>query len=842
MIRPGFSTACYVNPQNLMKNQQPQTSHDRRARSRFPFMLAISVACFALFPEPPSLAAMQSSESETPYFDMPFGRDYEVAMRQRITDQIETYLRRYTDQLAAERSRHWNRDLSSAQAYAESVKPNRKRLRHLVGAVDARVAPRMEYYGESSETAGKLAETDSYTVHAIRWPVLGEISGEGILLMPKGEARAGVVAIPDADQRPETLLGWDGDSNGIEPFAARLAGRGVVVVVPAIVSREMRYGQEGISAIPVHDWLKENDALRSLRTNLSNREILWRQSYLMGRHLIGYELQRIYAALDWLESEFGEALPLGLAGYGEGGLLALYGAALEPRVRATLVSGYFGPREQLSQEPTERLVWELLKEFGDAEIGGLIAPRGLVIEYSMNPDYEVITPLPPGPDAGQLDWFENMALKAAGKGAITTPPFEAVDAEVQRLRGFFAEAAFDTPLHFVHGAGGSPVDAGSKRALDSFCELLGVQAGDASSTLPVAPGREIDAARRQHRIMDDVVLHLMEWMRRADFEKYRYFQGDYTSPAAWDRSMEPYREALYAEIVGKLPDANDPPPLNLRKRQVYEAETWSGYEVVYDAVPGVWGFGVLAVPKDIPAGERRPVVFVQHGYDGMPGSYTRDGSYRDLMSRLCERGFVVFGAHLAFNADMKNAVPVGATVFSFGVPQYQQAIRWLKQLEYVDADRMGYYGLSYGGRSALYLPPLIQEFKFTVSSASFGYWPGRGLRIDSVPSAIYHERIGPFKFGLGTRFGQAELALMIAPRGFMVENGYYDTAVVTEQAGHEYAKIQRVYDLLGIGDRVKWGAHIGGHEVHLDTLLPYIHRMLDHPVPATGRVSPPSSP
>jgi hypothetical protein len=212
------------------------------------------------------------------------------------------------------------------------------------------------------------------------------------------------------------------------------------------------------------------------------------------------------------------------------------------------------------------------------------------------------------------------------------------------------------------------------------------------------------------------------------------------------------------------------------------------------------------------------------------------------MSRLCQRGFIVFGAHLPFTANMKNAVPVGATAFSFGIPQYQQAVRMLRELDFVDADRMGYYGLSYGGRSAMYVPPLIPEFRFAVSSASFGQWPIRGMRLDTSSSPIYHEAIGPFKFGLGTRFGQAELALMIAPRGFMVENGYFDTAVVTEMAGHEYAKIQRVYDLLGIGDRVRWGAHIGGHETHLDTVLPYIHRMLEHPIPAAGRVHPPQAP
>ena len=48
----------------------------------------------------------------------------------------------------------------------------------------------------------------------------------------------------------------------------------------------------------------------------------------------------------------------------------------------TLVSGYFKSRQQSWQEPLYRDVWGLLREFGDAEIASLIAPRGLVFRRS----------------------------------------------------------------------------------------------------------------------------------------------------------------------------------------------------------------------------------------------------------------------------------------------------------------------------------------------------------------------------------------------------------------------------------------------------------------------------
>src|SRR5262249_60593503 len=77
--------------------------------------------------------------------------------------------------------------------------------------------------------------------------------------------------------------------------------------------------------------------------------------------------------------------PIAVAGYGEGGLLALYSAAIDERIAATLVSGYFQSRQNLWQEPIYRDVWGLLREFGDAEIAGMIAPRTLVVEASRGP-------------------------------------------------------------------------------------------------------------------------------------------------------------------------------------------------------------------------------------------------------------------------------------------------------------------------------------------------------------------------------------------------------------------------------------------------------------------------
>src|SRR5262249_23580208 len=119
-------------------------------------------------------------------------------------------------------------------------------------------------------------------------------------------------------------------------------------------------------------------------TNQPHREFVYRMAFQMGRHIIGYEVQRVLAAVDWFAREKGHA-PIGVMGYGEGGLIALCSAALDERISATCVSGYFGRREKVADEPIYRNVWGLLTEFGDAELAMLVAPRRLIIEHAKGP-------------------------------------------------------------------------------------------------------------------------------------------------------------------------------------------------------------------------------------------------------------------------------------------------------------------------------------------------------------------------------------------------------------------------------------------------------------------------
>ena len=122
-------------------------------------------------------------------------------------------------------------------------------------------------------------------------------------------------------------------------------------------------------------------------TDQPHREWIYRQAYQMGRHIIGYEVQKVLAAVDWFtHANTGRAKKIGVAGYCEGGLIAFYAAACRSAHRRALVSGYFDSRQQIWSEPIYRNLFGILREFGDAEIATLIAPSRLIIEYSRIPD------------------------------------------------------------------------------------------------------------------------------------------------------------------------------------------------------------------------------------------------------------------------------------------------------------------------------------------------------------------------------------------------------------------------------------------------------------------------
>lgn len=807
-------------------------------RATIPAAIALlAVAAFM-----PSAAAQQQAQASkavergTPLPGTALYEGDDTDLPAATVSGIHRFLQQRTQALKNEREKHWQRDLSSPSAYATSVEPNRQRLKRIIGAIDERhPVPDLEYIATTSQPA-KIAENDRYAVYAVRWPVLGEIVGEGLLLQPKQTPRARVVAIPDADQTPEALAGLTAGWPGNEPLARRLAESGCQVVIPVLISRDDTFS---------------GNALVNRYTNQPHREWIYRQAFQLGRHVIGFEVQKVLAAVDWLaaqDSGKSQPVPIGVAGYGEGGLIALYGAAVDPRIDAALVSGYFGPREGLADEPIYRDVWALLHEFGDAELATLIAPRRLIVEAAAPPQVDG----PPAPRPGR---------QGAAPGAIPRFSLAAVRDEFQRAQKLLGDK-LAASLQLVVGPDGVDSKLGSPAALKAFVAAVGIaEPAEPSPALAWPADRPLALNSRQERQVRQMEKHIQQMMELSPFARAEFFwtpalarakaAGANTLAEAWPQAVKPLRDYFWNEFIGRLP--NPSLPANARSRKIQETEHWTAYLVVLDVWPEVISWGYLLLPKDLKPAERRPVVVCQHGISGTPSSVLApDGAYRALAPRLAERGFVVYVPYNPnaapgdplFRQLQRRAHPLKCSIFSVITGQHQRIVEWLSSQPFVDAKRIGFYGLSYGGKTAMRVPALVDGYALSICSGDFNEWVRKIVTPVAVTNAAPgSQRFSSYmftreyeiqEFNQGNTFNYAEMAALIAPRPFMVERGHRDLVGSDEWVAFEYATVRRFYTDLGIADRTEIEFFDDGHVINAQASLRFLHRHLNWPEPQTA--------
>lgn len=790
----------------------------RRVSSR---IVSLSLLAFAAV-----AAGQEAAKIETWGDTQPLEWKDDIASR--LVEGVDKFLLRELAESVGRREQHWNRDVSSAEKYVESLAGNRAWLAGRLGVRDSRKAFDGLELVASTNRASLLSMGARYSVYAVRWPVIRNIHGEGLLLVPdKTDATTpNVIAIPDADQTPEQIAGLVDGVPVESQFARRLAEAGCRVVVPVLISREMKRrappGQGG-------------------RANLTNREYVHRSAYELGRHLIGYEIQKVLACVDWFSREAKDADPtIGVIGYGEGGMLAMYSTALDARIDAVCVSGYFGPREKIWDQPIDRNVYGLLTRCGDAELAAMICPRPLLIDAVTGPTIDL-------PSDG-------------GAPAKLAPPAQGdVQAELARLEKIVPAELRQVEAHFGDEAARTAGEFCGRTACEMFLKKLRlgdpIVLGDKQVLVKPATSPAGAIAARQQRQLDEIDEHNQWLLLESPYVRHGFFNIGLTShnkadgsnvvdtstPEKYAETSKRFRDIFRHDVIGHF----DQPrlPFNPRSRKAYDTPTWTGYEVVLDVFPDVIAYGVLLVPKSIPAGEKRPVVVCQHGLEGRPqdiiaGDHT---AYHDFAAKLAERGFITFAPQNLyifkdrFRTLQRKAYPLNKTLFSVIVPQHQQIVDWLQTLPMVDPDRIAFYGLSYGGKSAMRIPSLVEDYCLSICSADFNEWVCKNASSRSPYSYVWTGEYEIFEFDLGSTFNYAEMAALIAPRPFMVERGHFDGVGSDEAVAYEYAKVQHLYNArLHLPERCAIEWFPGPHTINGKGTFDFLHQHLKWPKPADG--------
>jgi hypothetical protein len=210
--------------------------------------------------------------------------------------------------------------------------------------------------------------------------------------------------------------------------------------------------------------------------------------------------------------------------------------------------------------------------------------------------------------------------------------------------------------------------------------------------------------------------------------------------------------------------------------------------------------------------------------------------YKAFASQLASRGFITFAPQNLyifgdrFRTLQRKANPLKKTLFSIIVPQHQQIVDWLRTLFFVDPQRIAFYGLSYGGKTAMRVPPLVSDYCLSICSGDFNEWVDKNASTRNPHSYVRTGEYEIFEFDLGSTFNYAEMAALIAPRPLMVERGHFDGVASDETVGWEFAKVRHLYaGRLGIPERCRIEWFVGPHTINGQGTFDFLHQFLDWP-------------
>ncbi len=689
---------------------------------------------------------------------------------------LDRYLDRHRASLELVRAASWSNPTNR--------NVHRTRLSEVHGVVDPRMPSALRFLSNPlTNSAGapslSVARGVGFQVYAVAWDVFRGVHGEGLLMVPDGAVTADVVAVPDCDVTPEQWVGLAPGVDAANQLPLSLVANGCRVLIPAMIDRGNRFSG--------------NPGVQSVRH--SQRETLWRASYELGRHPLGYEIQRVLAAADALGPR-GNA-PLLLAGHGEGGLVALVAGALDERFKAVAVSGAFGLTARQPELPVYRNVWSILNTFTDAEIAALIAPRRILLEHGRYPEVTHT-------DAG-----------GAAPGRLWRPSDAEFDAGLRRLEALTGQAAA------VSRPGPAAIfDEAAVRILLAADGALKPRAEvPIRSEGCAAPDADARTLRMYREVLDDT-----QWLlREAQYTRASFWKAaNLKSVAAFTNSTVPFRDRFRREVTGEIPKPSLPP--DPRSRLLFETNGIRGFEVQLDVHPDVFAWGTLILPAGMKPGERRAVVVCQHGLEGRPRDaadpWIDHWAYHRYAYRLAEQGYITFSpqnpyiGETKFRQVLRKAQPAGLTLWSFIVRQHEVITDWLAARNDVDPARIAFYGLSYGGKTAMRVPVLVDRYCLSICSADYNEWIWKVASARAPYSYLWNSEYDMPEWNLGNTYNYAEMSWMIFPRPFMVERGHEDGVAPDEWVAYEYARTRRHYVKMGMADRTEIEFFDGPHTIN----------------------------
>lgn len=134
---------------------------------------------------------------------------------------------------------------------------------------------------------------------------------------------------------------------------------------------------------------------------------------------------------------------------------------------------------------------------------------------------------------------------------------------------------------------------------------------------------------------------------------------------------------------------------------------------------------ILIKPSDFDESKKYPVLY--HVYSGPQAPTVRDqfrGSWYLWHQMLAQHGYVIFMCdnRSSTHKGAKDAWPIHRNLGEYELSDIEAAVGWLHQQSWVDKDRIGIWGWSYGGYMTAYAMTHSKLFKAGISGAPVTDW------------------------------------------------------------------------------------------------------------------------
>jgi hypothetical protein len=245
----------------------------------------------------------------------------------------------------------------------------------------------------------------------------------------------------------------------------------------------------------------------------------------------------------------------------------------------------------------------------------------------------------------------------------------------------------------------------------------------------------------------------------------------------------------------------------------------------------------LLIPKGLKPGERRPAIVCFYGTTSGAGKETTVGlsggkpgtpaeKNRDYAIWMAEAGFVAFAGDYLRDGERlpPSGRPYDTTDFYQRFPDWSvhgkdawdtmRAIDYLQSLDFVDGERIGMVGHSYGGHSTIFTSALEPRIKAAVANGPVSDFLHHGLHwavqkgggnSQSLP-AIRPYVLDP-TLPIPVTF--YEFTSLIAPRPLLVGQAVGERRPMEEE---NHAAVGQAYKALGAPEKVRYVWYPGDHD------------------------------